>query len=58
MNWREGIMRMLRLRDFTPPAEDEKAEQEQIKRAQIRLRHLDSQLDIIERRGKTHVEPR
>ena len=58
MKWREGIMRMLRLRDFTPSPGDEKYEQDKIERAQIRLRHLDHRLDIIERRGKTHVEPR
>lgn len=56
MNWREGIMRMLRLTKSDQRPADEEYEREKIRIAKLRLAYLDHQADIIARRsGKTHL---
>lgn len=55
MTWREGIMRMLRLRrPDVEQLEDEQYEREKLRRAKIRLAYLDHQAEVILRRSTTH----
>ena len=54
-NWMDEIIKMLRRHPIETRPDDEEVERDRLRHAQIRLRRLDLQADIIARRsGKTH----